>query len=84
MAVEIDPAVPGGNIILSSRGSVVDKRVVTDDGVVRFYDLAPGNYVANSVYAGQTGAGWTIVVTPTTYSVTRVSSPTVAGFVAFG
>lgn len=84
MVIEIDPVVPGAIIVIHRRGTLADKRRADDLGIVRFYDLGPGTYIANSVYDGQTGAAWSIVVTPTTYTVTRISSPVVAGFIAFG
>lgn len=84
MVIEIDPVVPGAIIVVHRFGTLVDKRRADDTGVVRFYDLEPGTYIANSVFDGQTGAAWSIVVTPTTYTVTRIASPQVSGFIAFG
>lgn len=84
MVIEIDPVVTGAIITIHRRGTLVDKRRADDTGVVRFYDLEPGTYIANSVFDGQTGAAWSIVVTPTTYTVTRIASPQVSGFIAFG
>jgi hypothetical protein len=81
MVIEIDPA-PIATVILSKLGLVVDIRVTDDDNICRFYNLEPGNYIATSAYRGQTGTTWSIVVTPTTYSVQRITAPGVFGFIA--
>jgi hypothetical protein len=74
MIIEIDPAPSGAVLSLTRRGVLVDTRRTSDDDIARFYDLEPGNYIATVTFGTQSGTAWRIVVTPTTYTVTRVSS----------
>lgn len=83
MIVEIDPAPTNAILNLTRNGVQVDRRRESG-GTVEFYDLEPGNWIASSVFGGGTGTTWAIVVTPSSYTVTRLTSPTVPGFVYFG
>ena len=84
MTIEVAPVIEGAILQMSFFGRLTDIRAGDSDNICRFYDFDPGNYVVNSLWNGNTGAAWSVVVTPSTYTVTRISSTSPGGFVVQG
>lgn len=82
MVIVISPSV-GRVVQLTTNGVPVDRRASVG-GDVEFFDLEPGNYIATTTLGTGTGTTWSVIVTPTTYTVTRITSTAVQGAGAFG
>jgi hypothetical protein len=82
MAVDI-PAL-AGSIVQLGVGGVMVERVYSSSGTARFWDLQPGNYVATVMWGTGTGSAWSVVVTPSSYTVTRLGGGGVTGYIAVG
>ena len=65
------PGLDGATVTMFQRSAVVGKRLSVG-GVAQFADLAPGNYQAVVTYGPGTGSAWSVVVTPSSYTVTRL------------
>jgi hypothetical protein len=82
MLVDV-PGLDGATVTMFQRSAVVGKRVVVG-GIAQFADLAPGNYQAVVTYGPGTGSAWSVVVTPSSYTVTRLGGGGVTGYIAVG
>ena len=86
LVAEVGPLTTGATVVLTRFGSRVDQQVVAVDSMARFYDLAPGTYIAVSVYGGQEGSAWVISVVGSTPTVTAIASGggSSPGYIVFG
>lgn len=71
--VYIDDAPDGAVIALTTRGGRVDFYRADADGA-HFYDLDDGDYLAYVMFDGSPGLAWSINVTGTTVTITRIST----------
>lgn len=71
--IDIDDAPDGAVIALTTRGGFVDVTRATSIGA-QFYDLDDGDYLAYVMFDGSPGLAWSINVTGTTVTITRIST----------
>lgn len=82
MAIDI-PALSGSIVQLGIAGVIVGREYSTANNA-RFWDLQPGNFVATVMWGPGTGSAWSVVVGPSSYTVTRLGGGGVTGFIAVG
>lgn len=83
LLINIPFAFSGSIVSIYSSGLEIDKRL-SSGGDVTFYDLQPGNYTAVSVLGAGTGTTWSVIVGPTSYTVTRITSATIPSVITQG
>lgn len=71
--IHIDDAPEGAVIILTTRGGRVDFTRGTSTGAY-FYGMDDGDYLAYVMFDGSPGLAWSINVTGTTVTITRIST----------
>lgn len=73
--VHITDAPDGAIVRLTSRGVAIIPGVERADATgVHFYDLDDGDYLAYVTYDGSPGLAWSINVTGTVVTITRIST----------
>ena len=77
------PALDGAIVYLAANGLALH-RVRAGPSGANFYDLSVGNFTAVVTYGPGTGSAWSIVVTPSSYTVTRLGGGGVTGYIAVG
>jgi hypothetical protein len=83
--LDIQIPTPEGTIALISRdGLFVDRQGSGPDNNVHFWDMAPGNYIVSAIIGPGAGGVWHVVVTPSSYTVTRLGGGGVTGYIAVG
>ena len=71
--VDIDDAPDGAIVTLTTRGAAVKRERAGGTGV-HFYDLDDGDYLAYVAFDGSAGLAWSINVTGTVVTITRIST----------
>lgn len=77
------PALTDGVVSVHALGAEVDK-VRSESNIAHAWNLAPGNYVATTIYGPGTGTAWSVIVTTTSYTVTLISGSGDTGFIVWG
>lgn len=81
--IHIVDAPDGAIIALTTRGAPV-KRMRADSTGVHFYDMDDGDYLAYTVFDGTPGLAWSINVTGTVVTITRISTSGIVAAWTFG
>lgn len=82
MAIDI-PALSGSIVQLGIAGVIAGREYSTANNA-RFWDLQVGNFVASVMWGPGTGSAWSVVVEPSSYTVTRIGGGGDTGFVVWG
>lgn len=81
--VHITDAPDGAIVALTTRSAPVARKRADSTGV-HFYDMDDGDYLAYTVFDGSPGLAWSINVTGTVVTITRISTSGIVAAWTFG